>query len=106
LRIGYQVDVNTSGDEIVTMEVSEIQSYRNFAGKVIYVNDDDNLIMMQNVKDNGQTELIYLYVTGSTKIFNTAGDTQYLDDIEEGTTILSTATSTGGEYVAVSIIVQ
>lgn len=106
LRVGYTVNVNTSGDEIVTIEASELQTAMNFTGKVIFINKDDKLIMMQNVNSSGQSELIYLKITNSTKIFNLSGETKYLKDMKEGQNILSTAISQGGEYVAVSIMIQ
>ena len=106
LRVGYNVEVNTSGDEIVTIEASELQTAMNFAGKIIFINKDDKLIMMQNVNSSGQTELVYLRITNSTKIFNISGETKYLKDMAEGQSILSTAISQGGEYVAVSIMIQ
>jgi len=106
LRLGYQVDVNTSGDQIVTIEAAEIQTAKSFSGKVVFVNVDDKLIMMQNIKDNGETELIYLRITNSTKIFDTSGNTKYLKDVEEGVNVMSTAVSQSGEYVAVSIMIQ
>lgn len=106
LRIGYNVSVNTSGNEIVTIEASQLQTAKSFSGKVIYINLDDKIIMMQNIKDNGQKELIYLTVTGNTKIFDTTGATKYLKDLEEGENILSTAISQSGEYVAASIMIQ
>ena len=106
LRLGYNVSVNTSGDEIVTMEASELQTAKNFSGKVIFINSDDKLIMMQNINDNGKTELVYLNITSNTKIFNTSGKTKYLKDINEGESILSTAISQSGEYVAASIMIQ
>ena len=106
LRLGYQVAVNTSGDQIVTIEAAEIQTAKSFSGKVVFVNQDDKLIMMQNIKENGQTELVYLRITNSTKIFNTTGQTKYLKDISEGNNIMATAISQGGEYVAVSIMIQ
>lgn len=106
LRVGYNVEINTSGDEIVTIEASEIQTAMNFAGKVIFINKDDKLIMMQSVNGSGQTELVYLKITNSTKIFNISGETKYLKDMKEGQSILSTAISQGGEYVAVSIMIQ
>lgn len=105
LRVGYYVSVNTSGDEIVTIEASELQTARNFKGKVIYLNANDRIIMMQNVKDNGQTELIQLKVTNNTKIFNTMGETKYLKDIIEGEIIFSTAVSQSGELIAVSVMI-
>ncbi len=106
LRLGYNVSVNTSGDEIVTMEASELQTAKNFTGKIIFINLDDKLLMMQNMKDNGQKELIYLRITNNTKIFNTSGGTKYIKDLTEGETILSTAIFQGGEYVAASIMIQ
>ena len=106
LRLGYQVDVNTSGDQIVTIEAAEIQTAKSFSGKVVFVNVDDKLIMMQNIKDNGETELIYLRITNSTKIFDTSGGTKYIKDITEGDNVMSTAISQGGEYVAVSVMIQ
>nr|WP_300089818.1 S-layer homology domain-containing protein [Sedimentibacter sp.] len=106
LRVGYNVSVNTSGNEIVTIEASQLQTAKSFSGKVIYINSDDKIIMMQNIKDNGQKELIYLTVTGTTKIFDTTGATKYFKDLEEGENILSTAISQSGEYVAASIMIQ
>lgn len=106
LRLGYKVNMNTFGDEIVSIEASELQTAMNFSGKVLYLNTDDKVIMMQNVNSNGKTELIYLKVTNNTKIFNTSGTTKYIKDIVEGESILTTAISQGGEYVAVSIIIQ
>ena len=106
LRVGYNVDINTSGDEIVTIEAAQIQAAMNFAGKIIFVNTDDKLVMMQNVNGNGQTELIYLRVTNNTRIFNTSGDTKYLKNLEEGQSIMSTAISQNGEYTAISIMIQ
>ncbi|MGD9567651.1 MAG: S-layer homology domain-containing protein [Sedimentibacter sp.] len=106
LRVGYNVSINTSGDEIVTIEASEIQTAINFAGKIVFINTDDKIIMMQNVNSSGQTELVYLKVTNNTRIFNISGDTKYIKDMSEGQSILSTAISQGGEYVAVSIMIQ
>ncbi|MDD2496040.1 MAG: hypothetical protein PHE29_12710, partial [Tissierellia bacterium] len=106
LRLGYYVDVNTSGDQIVTIEAEEITTAKSFSGKIVFVNENDKLIMMQNITDNGQRELIYLRVTNSTKIFNTSGNTKYLKNINEGENIICTAISQGGEYVAVSIMIQ
>ena len=107
LRVGYNVDINTSGDEVVTIDASEIQTGIYFAGKVIFVNTDDKLIMMQSVNSNGQSEFIpNLRVTNNTKIINMSGDTKRLKDLEEGQTILCTAIPQSGEYVALSIIIQ
>lgn len=106
LRLGYLVNINTSGNQIVTIETSEIQTAKSFSGKVVFINTADKLIMMQNVKDNGQTELVYLKIANSTKIFNTAGETRYIKDIGEGSIIMSYAVSQGGEFVAVSIMLQ
>lgn len=105
LRLGFNVNVNTSGDEIVTIEASELETATSFSGKVIFINTDDKVIMMQNV-NNGQTELVYLKVTSNTKIFNTAGSTRSFDNIIEGESILSMAISQGGEYIAVSIMIK
>lgn len=106
LRLGYQVNVNTSGDEIVTIEAAEIQTAKSFSGKVVFVNVDDKLIMMQNIKDNGQTELVYVRVLNSTKIFDTSGSTKYIKNISEGNNIMCTIISQGGENVAISIMIQ
>lgn len=106
LRLGYQVDVNTAGEEIVTIEAAEIQTAKSFSGKAIFINIDDKLIMMQNINQNGQPELIYIRVTNSTRMFDTSGSTKYLKDIDEGDNIMCTAVSQGGEYVAVSIMIQ
>lgn len=106
LRLGYNVNVNTSGDEIVTIEASELQTAMNFSGKIIFFNEDDKLIMMQNVNNNGQKELVYLRVTNNTRIFNISGENKYLKDVKEGNSILSTAITQGGEFVAVSIMIQ
>jgi hypothetical protein len=106
LRVGYNVSVNTSGNEIVTIEASQLQTAKSFSGKIIYINEDDKIIMMQNIKDNGQKELIYLTFTSNTKIFDTTGATKYFKDLEEGENILSTAISQSGEYVAASIMIQ
>ncbi|NLJ58990.1 MAG: S-layer homology domain-containing protein [Tissierellia bacterium] len=106
LRIGYNVDVNTSGDEIVTMEVSQIETAKSFSGKIIFINEKDRLIMMQNLTADGKTELIHLQITNNTKIFDTSGSTKYFKDLEEGESILSFAVPQGGEYVAASIMIQ
>lgn len=105
LRLGFNVNVNTSGDDIVTIEASELETATSFSGKVVFINKDDKLLMMQNV-NNGQTEIVYLKVTNNTKIFNTAGTTKYFNDITEGESILSMAISQGGEYVAISIMIK
>lgn len=106
LRVGYNINVNTSGDEIVTIEASEIQAATNFTGKILVINKTDKIVMMQNLNSNGQTELIYLKVTNNTKIFNMSGETKYFNDLEEGKNILSTAISQSGEYIALSIFIQ
>ncbi len=106
LRVGYNVYINTSGGEIVTIDASELQAVINFSGKIIYVNEKDKVIMMQNTSGgSSQAELIYLNVTNSTKIINISGDTRYMKNLEEGQYISSTAISQNGEYVAVTIII-
>lgn len=106
LRLGYNVSANTSGDEIVSMEVSQIETAKSFTGKILFINKDDKLLMMQNVTPDGKTELIHLLVTNNTKIFDTSGSTKYFKDLTEGKNILSTAVLQGGEYVAASIMIQ
>lgn len=103
LRLGYYVDINISGDEIVTLETSEIQSANNFSGRVMLVDKDNKLLGVQT-NEAGQTQFIYLKVTNNTKIFDTEGSTKYLRDIEEGSNVICTAISENGEYVAVSIL--
>jgi hypothetical protein len=105
LRLGYNVYINTSGDEIVAMEVSEMETAKSFTGKIIYINEDDGLIMMQSVTSTGK-ELIYLSVTNSTIIYDTSGKTRYFKDLEEGESIVSIAVQQGGEYIATSIMIQ
>ena len=105
LRLGYNVYINTSADEIVTMEVSEMETAKSFTGKIIYINEDDGLIMMQSVTSTGK-ELIYLSVTNSTIIYDTSGKTRYFKDLEEGESIVSIAVQQGGEYIATSIMIQ
>jgi len=106
LRLGYKVNINTSGDEIVTMEVSQIETAKNFDGKILFINKDDRLIMMQNTTPSGKTELIYLTVTNNTRIFDITGTTKYFKDLKEGENILSTAVQQGAENIAVSIMIQ
>jgi hypothetical protein len=104
LRLGYNVNINTSGDEIATIDVSQIETAKSFSGKIIYINPDKKLIMMQNATPSGKTELIYLTVTNNTKIFDTSGTTKYFKDLKEGQNILSTAIQQGTENIAVSIM--
>ena len=104
LRLGYNVNINTAGDEIATIEVSQIETAKSFSGKIIYINPDKKLIMMQNTTSSGKTELIYLTVTNNTKIFDTSGTTKYFKDLKEGENILSTAIQQGTENIAVSIM--
>ncbi len=106
LRLGYPVKANTSGDEIVTMEVSQIETAKSFSGKIIFINEDDKLIMMQNVTATGKTELIYLLVGNNTIIYDTSGKTKYFKDLFEGENIVCIAVQQGGEYVATSIMIQ
>ena len=106
LRLGYKVNINTSGDEIVTMEVSQIETAKSFDGKILFINKDDRLIMMQNTTPSGKTELIYLTVTNNTRIFDITGTTKYFKDLKEGENILSTAVQQGAENIAVSIMIQ
>ena len=72
MRLGYNVYINTSGDEIVAMEVSEMETAKSFTGKIIYINEDDGLIMLHSFTSTGK-ELIYLSVTNSTILFDTSG---------------------------------
>ena len=107
LRLGNNVKINTSGDEIVTMEVSQIDTAKSFSGKIIFINEGDKLIMMQNsITSTGKTELIYLFVGNNTIIYDTAGKTKYFDDLIEGENIVCIAVQQGGEYVATSIMIQ
>ena len=106
LRLGYNAYINTSGDEIVTMEVSQLDTAKSFTGKILFINEDDRLIMMQGVTSTGKTELIYLSVTNRTIIYDTSGNTKYFKDFEEGESIVSIAVQKGGEYEATSIMIQ
>lgn len=106
LRLGYNAYINTSGDEIVTMEVSQLDTAKSFTGKILFINEDDRLIMMQGLTSTGKTELIYLSVTNRTIIYDTSGNTKYFKDFEEGESIVSIAVQKGGEYEATSIMIQ
>ncbi|HNZ82220.1 MAG TPA: S-layer homology domain-containing protein [Sedimentibacter sp.] len=106
LRLGYNAYINTSGDEIVSMEVSELDTAKSFIGKIIFINEDDRLIMMQSITGTGKTELIYLTVANRTIIYDTSGETKYFKDLEEGESIVAIAVQRGGEYEATSIMIQ
>lgn len=106
LRVGFNVNINTSGDEIVTIEASELQTVINFTGRVIFINEDEKLIKMQNISSSSGNSVVTLKITNSTKIFNLSGQTRYFKDITEGQNIFTSAVSQGLEYVAVSIMLQ
>ncbi len=106
LRLGYNAQINTTGDEIVSMEVSQLDTAKSFTGKIIFINEDDRLVMMQSLTSTGKTELIYLSVTNKTIIYDTSGKTKYFKDLEEGESIVSIAVEKAGEYEATSIMIQ
>lgn len=106
LRVGFNVNMNTSGDEIVSIEVSEIQSVINFMGRVILINEDEKFIKIYNTDKNSGSSVVDLEVTKNTKIFNLSGRTMRFDDIEDGQNIVVSAVTQGLEYIAVSIILQ
>ena len=106
LRVGFNVNMNASGDEIVSIEVSEIQSVINFTGRVILINEDEKFIKIHNTDKNSGSSVVDLEVTKNTKIFNLSGRTMRFDDIEEGQNIVVSAVTQGLEYTAVSIILQ
>ncbi len=106
LRVGFNVNINTSGDEIVTIDASELSTVINFTGKVVLINKDDKIIKMQNTSNGAGNSIVDLKITNSTKIINLSGETRYFKDITEGQSIYSTAISQGLEYVAVIIMIQ
>lgn len=106
LRVGFNVNINTSGGEIVSIDASELSTVINFTGKVVFINKDEKLIKMQNTGSGTGNSIVDLKVTNSTKIMNLSGETRYFKDIAEGQSIYSTAVSQGLEYVAVIIMIQ
>lgn len=106
LRVGFNVNINTSGGEIVTIDASELSTVINFTGKVVFINEDEKLIKMQNTGSSAGNSIVDLKVTNKTKIISLSGETRYFKDIAEGQSIYSTAVSQGLEYVAVIIMIQ
>jgi len=106
LRLGYKADISTLDYEIVTLDAENFETVINISGKSIYINSDEKVLMMQNIKPNGITEPVYLKITNSTKIFNTNGETKYINDILEGKNLICTAVLQNGENIAVSILIQ
>ena len=106
LRVGYKAKLIISDNEVVSIEVNDIENSQEITGKVVYVNHEKKMIMLQTENVNGQKELVYLNVATDTVIMTIKGQSRTLSSIALGDSIISVGSYTGGMFDAESVIIK
>lgn len=106
LRLGYKVDVSFNGEIISSITAKETESSQEITGKIVYVNADKNLLMLQVIDDKNNKEIIYSYLNNDTTLMNLKGTRLYLKNLDMGENVLCVGAYSGGTFNAVSVIVK
>ncbi len=106
LRVGYKVSVSFDGSEIISIDVAEKETSQEIVGKIVYVNVDKKLIMLQVVNDANENETMFISLDSKTTIMNLLGQTKRITDLKTGDSVISVGTYSGGTFNAVSVIIK
>lgn len=106
LRVGYNVSIIFDGNEIVSIEAVETETSQQIIGKVVYVNVDKKIIMLQITNENNENEIVYVNLNYKTIIMTLAAQTKKITDLKMGDNIISVGSYSGGTFNAVSIIIK
>jgi len=106
LRLGYKIDVQFNGDNVISIIAKETESSQEVTGKILYVNQLKKTVMLQVIDDQNNKETIYAYLSNDTTIMNLRGSRLNLSDLESGQTVLCVGAYSGGNFSAVSVIVK
>ncbi len=106
LRVGYKVSVSFDGTEIVSIEAAETETSQKIFGKVVYVNNDKKLIMLQIKNNSNENEIVYLSLDPKSVIMTLSGQIKRVSDLVQGTSIICVGSYSGGTFNAVSVIIE
>lgn len=106
LRVGYKVSVSFDGTEIVSIEADETETSQKIFGKVVYVNNDKKLIMLQVKNSSNENEIVYLSLDTKSVIMTLSGQIKRVSDLTPDTSVICVGSYSGGTFNAVSVIIE
>ena len=106
LRVGYKVSVSFDGTEIISIEADETETSQKIFGKVVYVNSDKKLIMLQVKNNSNENEIVYLSLDSKSVIMTLSGQIKRVTDLVPNTNVICVGSYSGGTFNAVSVIIE
>lgn len=106
LRVGYKVSVSYDGTEIISIEADETETSQKIFGKVVYVNTDKKLVMLQVKNNSNENEIVYLSIDAKSVIMTLSGQIKRVTDLTAGTNVICVGSYSGGTFNAVSVIIE
>ncbi len=106
LRVGYKVSVSFDGAEIISIEADETETSQKIFGKVVYVNNDKKLIMLQVKNNSNENEIVYLSLDAKSVIMTLSGQIKRVSDLVPNTNVICVGSYSGGTFNAVSVIIE
>lgn len=106
LRVGYKVSVSFDGTEIISIEAAETETSQKIFGKVVYVNNDKKLIMLQVKNNSNENENVYLSLDSKSVIMTLSGQIKRVTDLTPNTNVICVGSYSGGTFNAVSVIIE
>ncbi|MBQ2696032.1 MAG: S-layer homology domain-containing protein [Clostridia bacterium] len=106
LRLGYQVELETSSATITEINVKSVAAALQITGKITLVNTTYNMISVSHVNAFGDTVETQVFVKGSAKILDSNdGKMKYLRNLEVGQNVTVAGSENVGVFEATSIMI-
>ncbi|MFA5527698.1 MAG: S-layer homology domain-containing protein [Peptostreptococcales bacterium] len=106
LRLGFEVQINLEGTEIVYIATTGEQPMQEITGKVVYFDTASNMVMLNVTDSDGKVALKNMYVQSGTRIFTIYGDHKNVSELKPGTEIIAVGNYEGGVFTTFSIIIK
>ncbi len=105
LRVGYYIEFNLQGEEIVSIEAKAIADNKEVVGIVSSIYKDIGVLMVSVTKNNGDVETRRIEVTSKTKIMDIYSiRSEKLSDIDVGDQVRVLGTNESGLFTATTIM--
>lgn len=106
LKLGYYVEVDIEGDEIVSLEAEAREKNDRYTGIVDYVNSKAEVVVISVIDPNsGEKKQITVYVTDDTSYIDADGGKTRFSYIDKGDEIFVMGSFDGTIFTAKSVII-
>lgn len=107
LRLGYYIEFNMQGEEIVSIDAKAIADSKEISGIVSSIYSDIGVLMLSVTNNSGNIETKRIEVTSKTRIIDLHdARSKKLSNIDVGDEIIIVGTNENGLFTATNIIIR